>query len=75
MPTLFPNLPPRENWTYEHYQKALAILRKKAKSLRERANQKDHEAEELKKEFAARATHKLPLFNDGNDSIVHPEIR
>lgn len=73
MPTPFPSLPPREQWTFEHYQAALKILRKKAKSLRQRANEKDDEAEELRKEFAARATHKLPLFQDGSSTLAQPE--
>lgn len=76
MPTLFPKLPPREQWQYEHYQIALRKLRQKAASLRNRAAAKDAEAEDLRQEFAARATHKLPLFEDGKDSnIAQSETR
>ena len=76
MPTLFPNLPPRDQWEYEHYQTALRKLRQKAASLRKRAAAKDAEAEDLRREFAARATHKLPLFEDEKDSnISQPENR
>lgn len=70
MPTPFPNLPPRDQWTFQDYQTALRKLRQKATSLRRRAADKDAEAEQLRREFAARATHKLPLFEDGKDSHI-----
>jgi hypothetical protein len=62
--TVFSNVPKdRSQWSREHYVEALRQLRRKAKSLRERANAKDAEADALRKEFAATSTEKLPLFN------------
>ena len=52
----------RSRWTLEEFAEAIAKLRSEAKALRARAEKKDAEADDLRKECAAKSTEKLPLF-------------
>jgi len=56
------NLPPRSEWTREHYQQAIQYNRRKAQGKRQQAANHDSHADQLAKECAKFSTEKLPLF-------------
>lgn len=53
---------PRAEWSVEHFQIAIAELRRDATSMRSRAEWKDKQADDLRQDAAKLATDNLPMF-------------